>query len=150
MPPAEHRSFTGAMSEVIATAQWLDGIAERNGLPSDAVFALHICSEEILTNILRHSGSSGPRIEVSLAILSDRIELIVEDDGAPFDVTQAVPRKIEGDILTVEPGGLGVQLIQQFASSLEYGRGGLGNRLLVTIFYSPDGDSELAKLSHHV
>jgi serine/threonine-protein kinase RsbW len=149
MPPAEKRSFTGAMSEVIATAQWLDGIAARHDLPTDAVFALHICAEEVLTNILRHSGSSGPRIEVGLAIAPDRIEFTVEDDGAPFDVTQAVPRKIEGDLLTVEPGGLGVQLIQQFASSLEYGRGRLGNRLVVTILYGREGSSESVRISHH-
>ncbi len=43
MPPAEHRNFTGAMSEVIATAQWLDGIAARNDLPATPFLHCNLC-----------------------------------------------------------------------------------------------------------
>ena len=137
MSAAERRAFTGAMNEVIATANWLDDIAARNALPVDAMFALHVCAEEILTNIVRHSGNPGPRIELAVSVTPRAIELTIDDDGEPFDVTRATPRRAQGDISTIEPGGLGVQLIHQFASTLDYGRGPLGNHLKVTIDIDP-------------
>ena len=145
MPPAERRAFTGAMSEIIATARWLDEIAVRNDLPGEAVFALHICAEEILTNIVRHSGSAGPSIEVGVSVTPQKVELTVDDDGEPYDLTRATPRKVSGDILSVEPGGLGVQLIHQFASDLDYSRGSAGNHLKVTIDVDRAGQSIAAQ-----
>ncbi|MFN3891515.1 MAG: ATP-binding protein [Beijerinckiaceae bacterium] len=146
MAAAERRTFVGVMSEVVATAQWLDELAARNELPGDAVFALQVCAEEILTNIVRHGGNPGPNIEVALNVSPERLELTIEDDGAPFDVTQAEPRRVSGDIATIEPGGLGVQLIHQFASALKYTRGPNGNRLQVTIELDPPAATAAARV----
>jgi serine/threonine-protein kinase RsbW len=144
MPAAERRAFTGVMSEVTSTAQWLDDVAVRSELPADALFALQVCAEEILTNIVRHSGNPGPKIEVGVSVTPARVELTIDDDGEPFDVTKAIPRKVDGDISTIEPGGLGVQLIQKFASALKYGRGPLGNHLIVSIDLTPTRASRAA------
>lgn len=117
------------MAEVVATARWLDGIATEQHLGSKVLFAAQLCLEELLTNIVRHSGKAKPHVGVEVDIASDRLLLTVEDDGKPFDVTSSAPRPIERDLERVEPGGLGLHLIQHFASQLEYSRSDRRNRL---------------------
>ena len=129
---ADHRwqrTFTGSIAEVVDTSEWIEHIAAEQGWPQDILFALQICVEELLTNILRHGGKSQPRIAVAIALFADRIELIVEDDGAPFDVASAAPHHIDTPLDEVQPGGLGVQLIHSFADRLRYEGAGLGNRV---------------------
>jgi anti-sigma regulatory factor (Ser/Thr protein kinase) len=127
------RRFNGSMGEIINTAHWLDGIAISNDLPADTVFALQVCAEEILTNIVRHCGSSGPQIEIDVRVDPHHVELVIVDDGEAFDVASAPARTAQGDLATMQPGGLGIKLIQSFASSLRYERVPQGNQLHVTI-----------------
>ena len=127
----ERRSFTGSVSEIIATARWLDQIADWKRLSPETVFALQLCAEEILTNVVQHGGDADVKIEVGVAVSADRVELTVDDNGAPFDITKVSPRKVEGDLMSLQPGGLGILLTQKFASALEYGRGPLGNHTAV-------------------
>jgi len=91
---------------------------------------LRVCAEEILTNIFRHAGASSRQIDLTLSRYADRVELAVEDDGIPFDVSAATPRRVDRPIENAQPGGLGIQLIHEFADRLRYSRAGLRNRVI--------------------
>jgi sigma-B regulation protein RsbU (phosphoserine phosphatase) len=129
-PEIWRRTFTGSIPEVIAAAGWVDSIARERALPTDVVFALQICVEELLTNIVRHGGMQSATIDLSLGLFADRIQLIIEDNGKPFDVTTSSHRRIELPLNEVQPGGLGVQLIHSFADRLAYERTATGNRVV--------------------
>jgi len=131
------RAFVGSIDEAVATARWIDRIASEQGLSAETLFAVQVCAEELLTNIVRHGGNPGPRIEVTLSVSADGIELMVEDDGKPFDVATTPPRRIDQPLDEIQPGGLGIQLIHSFADRLSYQRAGLGNRVLAA-FDRPD------------
>jgi anti-sigma regulatory factor (Ser/Thr protein kinase) len=131
-PEQWRRSFVGSVPEAVATAKWIEGIAADRGVPGDVVFAVQLCSEELIANIVRHGGSASPRIEVGLGIFADRVELTVDDDGRPFDVAAAVPHRIEGPLEDVRPGGLGIHLIHSFSDALAFRREGMGNRIVAT------------------
>jgi anti-sigma regulatory factor (Ser/Thr protein kinase) len=113
----------------MATEQWLERIASEQGLPEKIRFALQVCAEELLTNVLKHSGRSDPRVDVTLTIGTGKIELLVVDDGAPFNIAAAPRRVVDRPLEQTEPGGLGIQLIHQFADDLEYERFGPANKL---------------------
>ena len=123
------REFVGSMDEAFATARWLDDIAAQQRLSGRVVFAAQLCLEEILTNIVRHSGKTEPHVAVEVDHTGDRLQLTIEDDGKPFDVTSYPRRPVERDLETVEPGGLGLHLLQHFASQLEYSRSKDHNRV---------------------
>ncbi len=53
-------------------------------LPSSVETALYRIAQEALTNVIRHAGAS--RISLLLAVRQGTVVLIVEDDGAGFDV----------------------------------------------------------------
>src|SRR5262245_15444789 len=148
MPPPQqslrqncwHRSFCGAIFEIPSAAGWIESIAADLGLTELQVFAMQVCLEELMSNIIRYGGeSSAPwphinpknpiRIFVTVKGLADRVRMTVEDNGRPFNVAQAPVKVIDQPLDQVEPGGLGIQLIKSFASSLEYSRTESGNRV---------------------
>lgn len=57
--------------------------------------------------------------------------MTVEDNGRPFNVAKAPAKGIDRPLDQIQPGGLGIQLIKSFASSLKYRRTGKGNRVIV-------------------
>jgi serine/threonine-protein kinase RsbW len=131
-PLVWNRTFRGSTSEVVATEKWLDRIVSEQRLSAEMAFALKICAEELLTNIVKHGAKSSPNIDLTLTICTDRVELVVEDDGQPFDVAAARTSPISRPLAEVEPGGLGIHLIHRFADGLDYEKSGLGNRVRAT------------------
>ncbi len=132
-----HRNFAGSIPETVATARWIEQFAREQALPSDVTFALQLCVEELLTNIVRHGGTASPNIDLTLALFPDRVELALEDDGKPFDVSTFTPPPVGKPIEKTQLGGLGVRLIHSFANRLDYSRAGLGNRV-VAVFNLPE------------
>jgi anti-sigma regulatory factor (Ser/Thr protein kinase) len=126
------REFAGSTPEVVATTNWIDGLIADLGLNAHTIYALKVCAEELLTNIVRHGGRAHPYVHVELRLYDDRLELTVEDNGAPFDITSRKPRKINRPLEMTEAGGLGLILIRRFADRLAYRRSGLGNRVTAT------------------
>lgn len=141
-PNTWRKAFIGTIDDISAAAQWVDTIAVEQQFPEQLVFALQICLEELLTNVVRHGGakSSGDlsevpipplNVEISISIGAQRVSMTVEDNGKPFDVVNAPAHRIDQPLDEVQPGGLGIQLIRNFASSIAYEQTGLGNRVIV-------------------
>jgi len=124
-----HRVFNGALLEISSAVSWVESIASELGLPGPQAFAMQVCLEEIMSNAVRHGGSSS--ISVTVKALADRITMTIEDNGHAFDVAQAPGKVIDQPLQEVQPGGLGIQLIKSFASELEYNRTKTGNRVTV-------------------
>ena len=67
-------------------AQFQEGLRQER-LPVEIETTLFRITQEALTNVVRHSGAQ--RVSVSLNQTSDRIRLLVRDDGCGFHVTEA-------------------------------------------------------------
>ena len=139
------RAFAGTMGDISAAALWVDTITADQKLPEQLVFALQVCLEELMSNIVRHGGTghwesgSDPsqvatpplNVEIDISISAQRVSMTVEDDGKPFDVVNAPAHRIDQPLSEIEPGGLGIQLIKNFANTIAYEQAGLGNRVVV-------------------
>jgi serine/threonine-protein kinase RsbW len=141
-PNTWRKAFIGTIDDISAAAQWVDTIAVEQQFPEQLVFALQVCLEELLTNVVRHGGakSSGDlsevpvpplNVEITISTGAQRVSMTVEDNGKPFDVVNAPAHRIDQPLDEVQPGGLGIQLIRNFASSITYEQAGLGNRVIV-------------------
>ena len=141
-PNTWRKAFVGTIDDISAAAQWVDTIAADQQFPEQLVFALQICLEELLTNVVRHGGaeSSGDlsdvpipplNVEITISTSAQGVIMTVEDDGKPFDVVNAPAHRIDQPLDEVQPGGLGIQLIRNFASTISYEQAGLGNRVIV-------------------
>ena len=139
-------AFPATIDGVVAAATWLHTVAGAEGLPDKTVFALEVCLEEVFTNVIRHGGP-GPAtagdeelpltVSLGLEIDGNDIALVIEDDGRPFDVSQAPAKPIRKPLEEVMPGGLGMQLIRSFSSELLYEALPGGNRVTVKFLRAP-------------
>jgi serine/threonine-protein kinase RsbW len=127
------RKFVGSTDEATSTALWIDDIAREAGLGPDIVFKLQMCAEELLANVIRHGGSSDLEVWVAIRFSGRALELTIEDNGQPFDVTAATPRKIDRPLDVTEPGGLGIGLVHRFSDGLTYKHS--GDRNCTTVIF---------------
>ena len=77
-----------------------------------------LACEETFVNIVSYSHATHVWFEVSEN--EDALHVVLADDGDPFDPTSAVIAKKEFEDL--ENGGMGIGIVRQLASSLQYRR----------------------------
>ena len=122
----------GSEEGLRAARTGLDVFAEAHGLVREDVWPFQVALDEVLSNLVRHSGpgASGPaRIEVRLQLDADGLEMLVEDDAPAFNPLQAAPPDTKSPLAERAPGGLGIALVRQLMDVMEYTRAGDRNRL---------------------
>ena len=119
---------------------WVDQVTAALGLPHAQEYALRLCLEEAVANVVMHgtpaAGVATDAIAVQVLGAPDALHVSVEDDCVAFNpLAQPAPgaRRSLGEA----PGGWGIQLMRQFARNMAYERVGGTNRLALTI--SRDG-----------
>lgn len=128
------REFGGARTEIGRALAFVESIARTLDLGEDTSYALMLCVEELVSNVLMHNSTLSDRLHLRVTVerRADRIVLTIRDNGAFFDVVNAPVRRLDQTIERVTPGGLGVGLVRKFASSLDYDRIGDDNRVVAT------------------
>ena len=114
---------------------WIEAIVERHGLPARAAFGLDLVLTEAVTNIIDYAGPIDQPGSISLAcaVRADRIELELCDDGPAFDPTARPPMVLPTNLAEAKPGGLGIHLIKQYTTRMEYHRVGGRNILSMIV-----------------
>jgi anti-sigma regulatory factor (Ser/Thr protein kinase) len=151
-----HRVFHCSVEEISSAASWIESIAFDLHLRASQMFAMQVCLEELMSNIVRHaqllpSLESGLErkqqinlisIAIEVSALADRMVMTVEDNGPPFNVVEAPAKGIDRPLDEVQPGGLGIHLIRNFADSLDYHRVGDTNRVVTEFLSSESSGSQ--------
>lgn len=98
-------------------------------LPGEHEMPVTLALEEILSNVIRHSGASD--IAVRFTFEPEAFEFEVTDDGPAFNpLEQAPPLDTKAPLEARRAGGMGVHIICQLASELRYEHREHRNRLL--------------------
>jgi serine/threonine-protein kinase RsbW len=121
-------TFAADLAETARLALWLAGVAEASAWPAKLVFAIELCLDEVVTNIALHGGAIAGQISIEIDQDAGSVTARIEDGGAAFDPTtgaRAVPTSLD----EAEIGGLGLVLVQHYASELRYERVDERNRL---------------------
>ena len=119
------------LQEIIRLKEWLEGLGREQRLDPDLVERLISCSEELFTNIVTYNPGLRATIRMRLDVRGTQAAFTIEDDGTPFDPTK-VPPPVKPRTLEEAPiGGLGLHLVRQFSSGMEYERRGGTNHLVV-------------------
>jgi len=103
---------------------WLEQLAERDGWTPRQQQGLMLALDEAVTNALMHglAGQANPQLRVHHAADADAIRVMLEDNGAPFDPTQAPPPPPVLDLDSLAIGGRGILLMKRVVSQLHYAR----------------------------
>ncbi len=126
-------SIPGRLSEVDAVARRVEEFGDAHGLPGPKVYVINLALDELITNVVSYGfgGVPEPEIRITLRMEGDALVLIVEDNGQPFDPTQAMPADVASPLAERRIGGLGLHLVKSFANRLSYEFADGRNRVIV-------------------
>jgi serine/threonine-protein kinase RsbW len=122
------------LSDLARVPEWIERLATQYSIPADTQFAMNLCLEEVLSNIVRHGYSNNPDQSITIQFSSPRQNLFVftvEDDAPAFNpVVSSVPPVLSA--INENPiGGQGIRLLRQFSDALDYQPTPTGNLLSI-------------------
>ena len=127
------RTFPADRTAPRATATWLR--SQPTGLTPTRLADAELCTDELVTNVVRHAWTSddtGPR---SLTLRVERndseVEITIEDAGVAFDPTAAPIAPIARTLEESLPGGRGLLLVRAVAPRVAYERRNGVNRTTI-------------------
>jgi serine/threonine-protein kinase RsbW len=107
---------------------FVDAVGQVCDLDKTTVHAIVLATGEAVSNVIRHAHSdrSGAQLQVQCRLLGNAIEILVYDEGEPFDIA-SVPHLDPGELRV---GGRGVFLMRALMDELScQPREGRGNVL---------------------
>ena len=108
---------------------------ENNAVDERALAAVELVLEESISNTLRYGYDDGAQhaIEIDLQIDLDEVQVLIVDDGKPFDPLEGDAVLLPDSLDDAQVGGLGLLMIRNTASRMSYERREGRNRFLLTI-----------------
>jgi anti-sigma regulatory factor (Ser/Thr protein kinase) len=134
---ASRLTLKSQLDDMASLWPWVEALIAQYAIPSDTAFAIHLCLEEAISNVIRHgyNGQPGETFTVDCASPNaHEVVFTIEDQAPPFDpvsgsLIEEQPATSPMDYL--RPGGRGILLMRNFASRLTYQRLEGGNRLTI-------------------
>ncbi len=116
---------------------WVDKVVSTLALEATAEYALRLCVEEAVANVVMHGvpadGADAGTVTLRLHADAEALCLAVEDHCAAFDPRHVAPPEHPSNLAEAREGGLGIHLMRQYARSIDYARLAGTNRLTLTI-----------------
>jgi serine/threonine-protein kinase RsbW len=129
-PNASRLLLHRSLAELERLAVWIEGWAVRE-LSANLLFAVQLCLEEAVANIIMYSTPTDDRLEIVVEVERRDQTLVarVEDNGSAFDPTQVPRPPAPASLAEAKVGNLGIHLMRSFAGGMHYERRDSRNRL---------------------
>jgi anti-sigma regulatory factor (Ser/Thr protein kinase) len=122
----------GALSETSHLSEWTQSLAARYCIDNELQFAIHLCLEEVVSNVIRHGYAPDAAEPVTIEFSRSRegrLVFTIEDFAPPFNPLLAPEMPLVDTGGEPAIGGRGIRLLRAFAHTLEHERTAAGNRL---------------------
>lgn len=121
--------------EVVRVCTWVADLATSAGVPKSVCFKLDLCVAEAITNVIDYGYEDQGKHEISLqcAITEKRIELVMEDNGKPFNPLKAPEPEHPTSLEEANIGGLGIPLLRAYTKECYYTRDADKNKLTMVL-----------------
>jgi len=119
------------LAELKRLAGWIESQQE---LSDETSFAIQLCLEEAVANIIMYAGAGqDDRLEITVHLeRNDGIVVArIEDNGREFDPTRFLPLSVAKSLEEAKVGDLGIHLMRGFANGMHYERRAGRNRLML-------------------
>lgn len=136
LPPRACRvELETRLSELERAAAWLAATQAQLSVPDDVAFAVAVCVEEALANIVMYGGAENGEGHIALTLTRAprSFVLTIEDDGSPFDPTSVPRSSVPQSLAQAQVGQVGVHLMRSFAAGMRY-REHQGRNILTLTF----------------
>lgn len=137
--PATSLSFSlqvdRSMRGVARVGAWVDELAILLNLAHRTEYALRLCLEEAVTNLVSHArpvpGVDGEKVGLRLIAEPSQLCVTLQDHCEEYNPLQS--GNIGATLDVAGEGGLGIGLLRQHARDVTWSRVGQANRLMLTI-----------------
>lgn len=128
--------YKNNFSSLTKLASDIEAFSTQNNIPQAVTYALNLCLDEVLTNIIsygRKNKSQDCQIEMDLITSDNQIIATMRDTGIPFNPLENAPNypNLRSSIEDRCVGGLGVYFLEQYMDKVEYKR--LNNQNVLTL-----------------
>lgn len=140
MEQEEQLTLCSRLEDLARVTPWVDRVVSDLGLAVNLRFAIDLCLEESISNVIRHGLTNDCNHSVVVRSILCEVEgapelhFVIEDDAPHFNpltvpITPggAIPASIE----ELAEGGRGIGLLRRYAGSLHYEALPVGNRLTI-------------------
>ena len=120
------------LSEIPKLHREVENFGQKCSLSSKTLFELNLILEEVLANVIFYAYGDNQvhEIVVRAGLRDGELVIEVEDDGRPFN-PQIPPPDLDRLLEQRKVGGLGLHLVRELTSSIEYGRREEKNHLVM-------------------
>ncbi|HEX2979256.1 MAG TPA: ATP-binding protein [Anaerolineaceae bacterium] len=126
--------FPGRFDKLASIADFIRQAAKEAGLDEKDAYAVETAVDEACSNIIDHAygGEGRGNITCSYEIDNDRLTIILEDQGDPFDPNQVPEPDLSADLDHYQVGGLGLYFIRKLMDEVHFNFSpGKGNTLIM-------------------
>ena len=128
-------TLRNGLPDIAQLPVWVEGLSSRHSIPQDLQFAINLCLEEAVSNVIRHGYAEADDFPVTLCFTTPRtgyFVFVIEDEAPAFNLLDAPELPAMNPVDEDRIGGQGIRLMCGFASALEYEGMPHGNRLRIS------------------
>ena len=117
-----HLTLKNDLGEIEQLNLQLEEFGSKHNLHTEELYALNLCLEEIVTNVIRYAWPEGGEhfCEVTINVNEQEIKIVVEDDGLPFNPCEVPEPDVSKPAAQRKIGGLGIHLVRQSMDHMGY------------------------------
>jgi len=112
------------VSELERVMSFVSELCTRNSISPEMEYDLNLAMDEMVTNVAKHAYPQGGEHHFTVQISLSEKEFVarIEDDGMEFNPTEHPTPDLDAPLEKRKEGGLGIFLVRQIMSSVEYQR----------------------------
>ncbi len=109
-------------SELERVMSYVSELCVQKSIPPDIEYDLNLALDEMITNVAKHAYPKGGEHRFTVQVTMGENEFVarIEDDGIEFDPTQYPNPDLDAPLEERKEGGLGIYLVRQIMTSIEY------------------------------
>ena len=121
-PDREQEITIKATKEQIPViSAFIEEVMASAGFDLKKIMEVQLAAEEVCTNIALYAYSRGDGlIRLAARVAGGRLDLVIEDEGTPFDPTAVVATIPDAKVEDRQIGGLGIPLIKSYVDGIAY------------------------------
>ncbi len=111
-------------AEIVRAADFVDRYTAAHNINSLVSHRINVVLDDVLSNIISHGydDTEGHHITLELDLGSDRLDVVVTDDGRAFDPLSQPAQDTTADLESMEIRGMGIEILRQLTDEVSYRR----------------------------
>jgi serine/threonine-protein kinase RsbW len=114
--------FSGRFESLAGIRKFVFQAASDAGFDEKEIYAVELAVDEACSNIIEHAygGEENGDIECTCNDLNDSLEIIIKDEGEPFDPGLVTPPDFSIGLEELKPRGAGLFLIRNLMDDVDF------------------------------